>query len=394
MKTNHLYIGHSTEILKEFPDESIHCVVTSPPYFGLRSYLSKDNPLKNKEIGLEETVTDYIQNLLSVFAEIKRVLHPLGTVWLNLGDSYNGSGKAGVKQSEHINFGKVLQKEKRYGKPMKLKNLKSKDLIGIPWAVAFALRDQQGWWLRQDIIWNKPNPMPEPTKDRCTKSHEYIFLLSKSQKYWFDYESIKEPSVDFYGSEKRYKAAFGGKKNEALLKTNQVHIKPIGLREFDGTRNKRSVWTVSTQAYTETHFAVFPEKLIIPCIQAGCPEKCCPHCKAPWIRVVESFEHTIAGHSRGKKATKIMERNDNGTGAFTRKTSIAESWKPSCTCPEHKPIPGIVLDPFFGSGTVGTVAVKYGRDYIGIDLNENNKKLVKKRKIKKGLFSLQDTNIK
>jgi site-specific DNA-methyltransferase (adenine-specific) len=212
------------------PDASVHCCVTSPPYFGLRDY-GVDG-----QIGLEQTPDDFVAEMVAVFREVRRVLRDDGTLWLNLGDSYGAS----------------------------------KQLVGIPWRVALALQ-ADGWYLRQDIIWHKPNPMPESVRDRCTKAHEYIFLLAKSERYYFDSEAMREESADPQGSAARYKSAFGGKKNETLLATDQVHTRPIGMREFDGKRNRRSVWTVTTKPFRGAHFAVYPPDLIEPCILAGCP---------------------------------------------------------------------------------------------------------------------------
>jgi len=283
---NKLYIGDSREILRTFPEDSIHCVVTSPPYFGLRSYLNEEDEDKGKEIGTETTIEDYVNNMLEVFAEIQRVLHPQGVVWLNLGDSYNGSGKAGKDQANHINFNSNLPDKKRYSEPFTLKNMKPKDLMGVPWTVAFALRDRQNWYLRQELIWSKPNPMPEPAKDRCTKSHEHIFLLSKSKTYWFDFEAIREPSADLEQGKARYNYAFGGKKALKLHETKEAG-RVRGLKEFDGKRNKRSVWEVNVSGYKGSHYAVFPTKLIEPMILAGCPQEVCSKCNAPYIRITD-----------------------------------------------------------------------------------------------------------
>jgi len=214
--------------MKEIDSGSIHCCVTSPPYFGLRDYGH------DAQIGLEKTPEEFVSKLVDVFREVKRVLRDDGTLWLNIGDSYNGSGGQGTKPN-------IMSKEAaqgRGGKAIKVDGIKHKDLIGIPWMLAFALRSD-GWYLRQDIIWNKPNPMPESVQDRCTKAHEYIFLLAKSKKYYYDNESIKEISSS---KSKGYDKA-----------------------------NKRSVWTVPTKPYSGAHFATFPTDLIEPCVKAGCP---------------------------------------------------------------------------------------------------------------------------
>lgn len=353
IKRNKVYIGDASELIhKHIPDNSIHCVITSPPYFGLRSYLKDDDPLKSKEIGTEKTPEEFINNLIMVFKEVKRVLHPRGTVWINMGDSYNGSGKVGKKHNpNHTSFGKPI-KNKTYGTSTRLKNFKSKNLIGIPWRLAFALQED-GWYLRQDVIWHKPNPMPESVTDRCTKTHEYVFLLTKSKKYWYDYIAIQE-------------------------KVNSQY------------RNKRSVWSVSTKPYNEAHYAVFPPKLIEPCVLAGCPERCCPKCGKGWIRVLKKEKYI---QSNSKRYSGCSKRNDAEKNRVVTVNKTIK-WKPSCDCNESTFVPGIILDPFFGSGTTGLVANKYGRDYIGIDLDKKNRPIIKKRKISKGLFSMSDLKIK
>ena len=221
--------GDCLAVLETLPPESVHCCVTSPPYYGLRNY-GVDG-----QIGLEDSPEAFVQRLISVFSEVKRVLRNDGTLWLNLGDSYAGSGKAGYNpdyQKKHTQFGQKERKE-RLGRPIPAKaiGLKPKDLVGIPWMVAFALRSD-GWYLRSDIIWNKPNPMPNPVKDRPSTAHEYIFLLTKSVTYYYDHENIKV-----------------------------------------GGANKKSVWTVPTNGFGGAHYATYPEDLIKPCILAGCPRE-------------------------------------------------------------------------------------------------------------------------
>ena len=237
-------VGDCLETMASLQDQSINCCVTSPPYFGLRDY-GQDG-----QIGLEASPDEFVEALVQVFREVRRVLRDDGTVWLNLGDSYaraggwsNNNGLDGVSRHE----GKRAKSNMTGagGKSQKLpKGVKEKDLIGIPWRVAFALQ-ADGWYLRQDIIWHKPNPMPESVRDRCTKAHEYIFLLSKGPKYYYDHEAGKEPLES--------KKAMGDAGNEI------------------GKRNRRSVWTVNTRPYKGAHFATFPPGLIEPCILTGCP---------------------------------------------------------------------------------------------------------------------------
>ena len=333
MKTieiNKIYNGDAIQILKTFPDECINCCVTSPPYYALRSYLSNDDPNKYLEIGMDESPSLYIQRLVEVFNEVKRVLRKDGTLWLNIGDSYAGSNqgsgveKATGKQATNRGTNYMNTKEHK-SKLAKVPGFKPKELMMIPARLAIAL-SEAGWTLRQDIIWQKPNALPESTKDRCTKSHEYIYLFSKQRKYYFNNEAIKEPCVNGDPSSPRgSKGALtpnSGRRGSGNIerkqrpsqdvfdKGNQAGNVPWEYKEF---RNKRSVWTVNTKPLHDAHFAVFPEALILPCILAGCPEG------------------------------------------------------------------GTILDPFFGSGTTGIVAKQNNRNYIGIDLNKEYIELAKTR---------------
>lgn len=314
--TNKVFLGDSREVLKEFPDKCIDTCITSPPYWGLRDYGTstwvggdkdcshrRDTKKSDKcitghknfdemlgvgdaiykseckrcgakrvdsQIGLEDEVNDYIEQLVDVFGEVHRILKDDGTVWLNLGDSYSGStGKSGgvskiqsvKRQLDTGSIGSL--------RPAKVAGLKRKDLIGIPWRAAFALQ-KYGWYLRQDIIWHKPNPMPEPTKDRCVKSHEYIFLLSKNPQYYFDADSIKEPSVTpNTGTSWKQRKLDGEPMRHGLQGAAAVGAGNFKTYE---KRNKRSVWTVPTKPYSGAHFATFPPELITPCIKAGSRE--------------------------------------------------------------------------------------------------------------------------
>jgi DNA modification methylase len=257
-----IYQGDATDILKSLPEKSVQTCVTSPPYFGLRDYGVQG------QIGLEETPEAYTQKLVVLFREVRRVLRDDGTLWLNLGDSYNGSGKGRNADGSHqeggkqgTNAGTVVGRLNKTD----FNGLKPKDLIGIPWRVAFALQ-ADGWYLRQDIIWHKPNPMPESVTDRCTTSHEYIFLLSKSPAYYYDHEAVKEPAITPIDTKaaQSFKAPNG--KARVNYGTNADNWEP------DGKRNKRSIWTVTTKPYKGAHFATFPPDLIKPCILAGAPE--------------------------------------------------------------------------------------------------------------------------
>ena len=228
LNVQHLMIeilqGNCLDRLKDLEDQSVNTCITSPPYWGLRDYG------EGEQLGLEDTPEEYVENLVNVFREVKRVLRDDGTVWLNLGDSY----------SSH------------------------KDLVGIPWRVAFALQEADGWYLRQDIIWHKPVPMPESVKDRCTKAHEYIFLLSKNAKYYYDNEAIKTPVKNDWGTRDRTNGKYHNEGSGLAPHS--------GLEKSYETANKRSVWTVATKPYSGAHFATYPPDLIKPCVLAGCPE--------------------------------------------------------------------------------------------------------------------------
>lgn len=326
--------GDVFEKLKELPDESVDCVVTSPPYWALRDYGFSG------QIGLEPTVQEYVDKMVAVFREVRRVLKNEGTLWLNLGDTYAGSGKGQTKDGAADPKVKKTQGMKINASVFDA-GLKPKDLVGVPWRVAFALQ-ADGWYLRQDIIWAKPNPMPESVRDRCTKSHEYIFMLSKSAKYYYDADAIKEKmkysdlkgqDASGYKDATRYNGkhaltkpagwangndhssiAWATEQNQGRKDKQRGHSRThAGFNErWDQMskkeqssygRNKRDVWTVATFPFPEAHFATYPPDLIRPCVRAACP-------------------------------------------------------------PE-----GIVLDPFFGSGTTGLVAKQEDRSFIGIELN-------------------------
>jgi DNA modification methylase len=249
-----LHLGDCREILQTLPEQSIHCCVTSPPYFGLRDYGMTE------QIGLEPTPEQFVAELVAVFREVRRVLRDDGTCWVNLGDSYNAYN-ANRGASTSISDGSAGRDHPQHSRGLTTTTLKNKDLIGIPWRVAFALQ-ADGWYLRQDIIWHKPNPMPESVTDRCTKAHEYVFLLSKSARYWYDAEAIKEPA---------FKGAVGSHFHAGKTATHQMGRSSTAERLDADNRNRRSVWTVATKPYKGAHFATFPPALVEPCILAGCP---------------------------------------------------------------------------------------------------------------------------
>lgn len=258
-----LTIGDCREWATTLAPGSVQTIVTSPPYFGLRSYLASDHPDKASEMGSEQTPDEFVANLVALFAALRPALRDDGTLWVNLGDSYATNGVSGPQGATGERASRTFTAA---ALPAKVpQGCKPKDLIGIPWLVAFALR-ADGWYLRSDIVWAKKNCMPESVRDRPTRSHEYIFLLSKSPTYYYDADAIREPLAE--SSEARYAYGFGGAKNTQLHEEH--HLAVVGDREpHPGGRNKRDVWTVATQPYPDAHFATFPPALIRPCILAG-----------------------------------------------------------------------------------------------------------------------------
>ena len=377
MNTHRIILGDCIKGMKTLPDGCIHTCITSPPYFGLRNYKGG-----NEEIGQEDTVEEFVNKMVEVFREVRRILRDDGTLWLNLGDSYMSAKNCapppqtvanGNPRGMPTDFVPANRKEQ--------KGLKQKDLIGIPWRVAFALQED-GWYLRQDIIWSKPNPMPESVEDRCTKSHEYIFLLSKKPHYYFDHEAIREPALT--SPVKRDKAGEGYQADyphgDRFSKGERVWGDP------HGKRNKRSVWTVTTKPFRGAHFATFPKDLIEPCVLAGTSKHgCCSKCGAPYVREVEidrTFE-SGSGKSgnmpKGKNGERLQgggETRDirRGPVCHTKTTG----WKPSCEC-EADISPCVVFDPFTGSGTTAVVALTHGRNYTGTELNPEYVALAEQR---------------
>ncbi len=321
---NKIIFADALNGLRTLADESIHTCITSPPYYGLRDYGVEG------QIGLENSPEEYIEHLICVFQEVKRVLRSDGTLWVNIADSYAGSGKGAWKNKKAQKEIYVIEPDSPLAHMPKIfSGIKRKDLMGIPWMLAFALREQ-GWYLRQDIIWYKPNCMPESVKDRCTKSYEHIFLLSKSDKYYFDYQAIKEPAVGFdkssprgsrgavtpnsgrrKGNNKSFRGGGVYTNNRSYINTAEKSKATIGNTVNEtGLRNKRDVWNISTCGYNGAHFATFPPKLIEPCVLAG------------------------------------------------------------------SPLGGVVLDPFLGSGTTMAVSNRLGRECIGIEINRDYKPLI------------------
>lgn len=267
IELNTIYNMDCLKGLRNMADNSVDCCITSPPYFGLRDY-GVDG-----QIGLEKSPDEYVAKLTDVFREVYRVLKPTGTMWLIIGDSYAGSNKGAANYPDNANKYKqgtnkgTLENRTAYKYQT---TCKDKDLIGIPWMLAFALRDKVGFYLRQDIIWHKPNPMPESVLDRCTKAHEYIFLFSKSSRYYFNHEEMQEQAVYAAVERRENSHRYGGNKYTATPdKFNRT--KSANAYAYTGKRNKRDVWTVSTKPEKSAHFAAYPKELIEPCVLAGCP---------------------------------------------------------------------------------------------------------------------------
>ncbi len=316
IKENIIIVGDALKITERIADGYIDSCITSPPYFGLRDYEAEG------QIGQEESVDEYIEKLVLIFREVKRALRPDGTLWVNIGDSYAGSGKGRMANGSHSKDNSKSSNYQNIANKTIFKSgysgCKPKDLMGVPWLLALALRND-GWYLRQDIIWEKPNAMPESVKDRCTRSHEYIFMFSKSRNYYYDAEAIKEPCVNGdprspRGSRGTLAKNAGLRKQDAIGKSAYTGFNErYSATEKRNSRNKRDVWTVSTKGFKGAHFATFPEELIAPCVLASCRKG------------------------------------------------------------------GIIYDPFFGSGTTGKVAKDNGRYFIGAEINANYAKIAAER---------------
>lgn len=374
---NTILQGDALTRLRELPDESVHCCVTSPPYWGLRDYGVEG------QLGLEPSPEEYVAKIIEVFREVRRVLRRDGTLWLNLGDCYNAyNGGAGPSSSlSQTQSSARPQLPSGYG--LRHKGLKPKDLVGIPWHVAFALRED-GWYLRSDIVWAKPNPMLESVTDRPTRAHDYVFLLARSRRYYYDAEAVKRPASSETLSHQRKRTP---KQNAAPPGSRGGSGLNPEVRYNPAMANLRSVWTIHSPPYPGAHFATFPESLVEPCVKAGSSEGgACSECGTPWMRVVESSP--IPAEIRAEfEAARTRTAADHGrTDGFVArgKPSFVRihrtiGWRPSCSHISGESVPCLVLDPFLGSGTTAAVAKRLGRDYVGIELNPAYIELAKRR---------------
>jgi DNA modification methylase len=357
-------------------DKSVHMVLTSPPYYGLRDYGCAG------QIGLEETPEQYTSTLVDVFREVRRVLRDDGVVWLNLGDSYSSSPSNQNGRSREGFHGGNTERWVSQGRRCRSDcGLAPKQLLGIPWRVAFALQDD-GWYLRADCVWSKPNPMPESVRDRPTKSHEYVFLLTKSERYFYDAGAVQECSI-YCGPPKP------GKQAQTAYTGLRFHSDQLGIGGKDGFRNRRSVWTIATQPLKAAHFATMPPKLAVPCIKAGTSRKgCCPRCGAPWRRRVrKSRLATRPGtDSKVNDALKSIVNHVHHAAQVGNRDPLRHTtdirtvgWESTCTCLEPRPVPCVVLDPFGGAGTTPLVATALGRHGIALDLKPEYLALARRR---------------
>jgi DNA modification methylase len=385
-----IYAGDCLDSLKKLEDQSINTCITSPPYWNLRDYNGEE-----KQLGLEDTPEEFVDNLVAVFKEVKRVLRDDGTVWLNLADSYvSGKSRYSTREQTLAGGGKNEKKlgnlqrggkKDLYGHPF----YKDKDLAGIPWAVAFALRDRVGLYLRQDIIWHKPNPMPESVRDRCTKAHEYIFLFSKSKKYYYDNEAIKEDSVTVNSKGERGKPNSAKNVGKSTEDVDGFDVRG-GFKNMKAQpkRNKRSVWTLAVKPYKEAHFATFPPKLIEPCVLAGCPEKMCVDCGKPYKRVMKQPKQLEV--KRGRRAGTDDRLIGGVLDKYKRENPpIDLGLQKQCDCKTNETKAGTVLDPFGGSGTTAEVSNAHARDAVLCELSDDYIEIAVKRL--SGMFA--DINI-
>ena len=425
LPTSVVHEGHVIGRLRQLAAGSVHMVVTSPPYWGLRDYKNPPTawggdeacahewgeqergrrqdvlPSESSEagrlgsndvqagqndggrlcrrcdawlgqLGLEPTPDLYVEHIVEVFREVRRVLRADGTLWLSLGDCFSHGG-CGARDQER--WPKQSRNDHIPVHAKKLFGLKPKDLVGIPWRAAFALQ-ADGWWLRSDVVWHKRSPMPENVRDRPTRSHEFVFLLAKAERYYYDWFSVMEPDCGHHGSSNGYarpeRLSFDGRGSDDPWVPG-------------GGRHLRDVWTLSSSPYPDAHFAVFPESLVEPCVKAGTSERgCCTVCGAPWKRLVKRTR-LLDGEpwpdATAMRTTSISEPTSAQGVAHRRITSrvTSEGWTATCGHAEADCCPATVLDPFAGSGTTGVVASRLGRSFVGIDLNPEYAQMARRR---------------
>src|SRR5262245_32163732 len=379
--------GDCRDVLPTLAERSVQAVITSPPYYGLRRY-----DVSGAQIGLEATIDAYVAALVEVFQGVRRVLRDDGTFFLNIGDCYGrgsrvnnpNDGQRGTNTHARITAAQAYGVVTREPEGLK-------QLLGIPWRVAFALQ-ADGWILRSDIIWSKPNPMPESVRDRPTKSHEYLFMFARQGRYFYDSHAIREPikeesrkHFDRYGGCKVNGGRGCPDRKDSHRWYGSVGYHPAG-------RNRRSVWTVASKPFKDAHFATFPVALVDPCVRAGTSEKgCCPKCLAPWVRVVER-----PGKAPADRFTETMKPQDgfvsvnvSGKGMGQKwqewrngHPDITTGWRPSCTCPPADPIPCTVLDCFAGACSAGVAAVRRDRRFVGVDLNARYLEMGRRRLVR------------
>ena len=380
--TSRIVTGDALEELRKMPTESVQCVVTSPPYWGLRDYGVPG------QLGLEPTPEAYVERMVGIFREVRRVLRTDGTCWVNMGDSY----AVGTSADRQSGKGDCASWTTRNSAVRRDAGLKPKDLVGMPWRLAFALQ-ADGWWLRSDIVWSKPNPMPESVTDRPTKAHEYVFLLTKASRYFYDADAVREAAEDRLQPDPKTKTK---QAHGTAWHDNRYAPGPSGYGHNPAGRNLRSVWTIPTHAFPEAHFATFPPRLVEPCVKAGTSEKgCCPECGAGWVRVV-ARALTAPGVTGG--ATPYDGHRPDGltlrSGGFGDGSAMTTGWRPGCSCRSRaadgtltnaeldgglEPVPSLVLDPFAGAGTTGLVARRLGRRFVGIELNPEYADMARRR---------------
>lgn len=392
---NKIVIGDCLEELKKLPNNSVDCCVTSPPYFNLRSYMEDSE----HEIGKEETLPEYISKLVEVFEEVRRVLKDSGTFWLNIGDSYAGSGKGrnpdGSSHSSALaakqgTNGSVVGNIKGGNIPA---GIKRKELMNVPHRLVIALSDA-GWYHRQTIIWAKATSgeiregscMPESVNDRLNQSFEYIFLLTKKDKYYFDSYAIKEPvsqnsiQLSKSGWKPNHKAGVGHAIQPEVFENMERFV------PSDGLANMRSVWRINLQPGSNgNHIAGFPEKIPYYCIKAGSSEKgCCNDCGKPYERILESnkinrneLDPDNPNYRPNNYNGKYTEINGKGDGGYNNTVHLG--WQKTCNCESNELTPSLILDPFMGSGTVAVVALKEQRDFYGIELNPESQQFAMER---------------